>query len=1013
MISVIVYGRNDAHGYNLHKRAALSLNCLADVLTEPDDEIVFVDYNTPDELPTFVEALADTLTERCLALLRVVRVPQAIHEERFAGRTHLPVVEPVARNAGVRRANPSNRWLLSTNTDMIFVPHARQSLSDVCAGLPDGFYGLPRYELPEWLWERLPRTDPRRAISEVAMLGPGLRLDEATLSIEAIRFDAPGDFQLMLREDFVEIDGFDEEMVLGYHVDSNLSKRIHLYRGSIESLDESVSGYHCNHNRERTVYHGTAIVTNDPDRFVFAIERPNLFEQTATWGLADAALEEVPAARQLGGEFADALLAAIPPSAGPRVPSEAARVPFEVTYDSAHILPFVADALAVSPSDATIAYIGSNPVLEKMLSAVGTQLGFAHPLQVANLDDLGSVDALARTADVFIVDLGIDASLVDVSRPPFRIPVPPPLPPRLARVFAALERVVELERSRLARGEHPRRLMLVHSWTVFWNAYVLANLDCSYTTPHSRVRRATVVPVPSDDEETREAIARSRRLVRWAARDLPARGLLQLRRGESVELADLRDYGAFGDGWSYPDDGGIWTQGSRSELAVSLDSVQPDEDFLVLALGGACVGPVAPLKVELLVDGEPVAWRIFREDHPPSSWHIELPPRALPHARLDLAFLITEPRSPVAVGWSTEDDRPLGILVRSLGLVSLEDEETRSALVRERRLRRWAARDSTAGRLRLQAGQVLEVVDLESYRGFGSGWSHPDEAGIWTIGPASELAVEVEALVEDVDHVLALSLGGVCAEPGTPLTVSVLFDGERVASREFGESDPVTWHVELPAPALTDTTGDLAFAIENPSSPLALGWSSDDRPLGIQIRALALREADRTLRLGETVAFAAGSAGERFLGDGWWELDANGVWTVGTSAFLVVELVDDSHADADLFLDFTAFVVPEHHELAVEVLARQRRLTKAVFRYGKQHRALRIPFPRTVRTSTGPTVLEFRIDNPARPADLGVGDDIRPLGLYLHSLVARRSRRWTRLMYAVAYQTAKLRKRLT
>ena len=84
MISVLLYGRNDAHGYNLHRRAALSLNCIAEVLTDPDDEIVFVDYNTPDELPTFIEAIADTLTERCLERLRVLRVPAAIHEQRFA-----------------------------------------------------------------------------------------------------------------------------------------------------------------------------------------------------------------------------------------------------------------------------------------------------------------------------------------------------------------------------------------------------------------------------------------------------------------------------------------------------------------------------------------------------------------------------------------------------------------------------------------------------------------------------------------------------------------------------------------------------------------------------------------------------------------------------------------------------------------------------------------------------------------------------------------------------------------
>ena len=64
MISVILYGRNDAHGYNLHRRAALSLNCIAEVLTDPDDEIIFVDYNTPDELPTFVEAIAGVKLER-------------------------------------------------------------------------------------------------------------------------------------------------------------------------------------------------------------------------------------------------------------------------------------------------------------------------------------------------------------------------------------------------------------------------------------------------------------------------------------------------------------------------------------------------------------------------------------------------------------------------------------------------------------------------------------------------------------------------------------------------------------------------------------------------------------------------------------------------------------------------------------------------------------------------------------------------------------------------------------
>src|SRR6185295_18967759 len=109
MISVILYGRNDSYGYNLHKRAALSLNCIAELLSE-GDEIVFVDYNTPNDFPTFPEAIQDTLTSRARRMIRILRV-RPKHHQRFAGRTHLVAPEPVARNVGVRRSNPANRWI--------------------------------------------------------------------------------------------------------------------------------------------------------------------------------------------------------------------------------------------------------------------------------------------------------------------------------------------------------------------------------------------------------------------------------------------------------------------------------------------------------------------------------------------------------------------------------------------------------------------------------------------------------------------------------------------------------------------------------------------------------------------------------------------------------------------------------------------------------------------------------------------------------------------------------------
>lgn len=380
MISVIIYGRNDSHGYNLHKRAALSLNCIAEILNDPDDEIVFTDYNTPDDFITFPEAIADTLTDKCKKLLRIVRVRPRIHNEYFKWNTDLVALEPVSRNVGFRYSNPKNKWMLCTNTDMIFYPHPPHAdLNSIVNNLPDGFYELPRFELPDMLWESLDRKDPVNTITKVADWGRRYHINEIIEKPKEILYDAPGDFQLFTRDDIFKIHGFDERYNRGWHMDSNLGKRFHLMYGVVRTLKDELSGWHCNHTRTQTIAHKSGRVNNDIDEAMIQVVRSDLPHQRDSWGLAAEKLEilTLDAARH------DAILRALD-----KVSPPPATAPFVSPYISTdllpcppeHIKPYVADILYSFPRDITIGYMGNSTPLFHAFYEVWQALGFTGPL---------------------------------------------------------------------------------------------------------------------------------------------------------------------------------------------------------------------------------------------------------------------------------------------------------------------------------------------------------------------------------------------------------------------------------------------------------------------------------------------------------------------------------------------------------------------------------------------------------------------------------------------------------
>ncbi len=504
MISLVLYGRNDSYGYNLHKRAALSLNCMAEVLSDPDDEILFVDYNTPDDFPTFPEAIQDTLTDKARRCLRILRARPHIHA-RFRDRTHLMALEPVARNIAVRRSNPANRWILSTNTDMIFVPRNGKNLTEIVRDLPKGYYGIPRFELPESLWETLDRRDATGVIETVGRWGWQFHLNESVLGAREIKFDAPGDFQLLERAQLFDIHGFDEEMLLGWHVDSNLCKRVFLMHSDVGDLSSDLFGYHCDHTRQVTPMHKRRAKENSLKRFVADIENPKAMHQADSWGCPEDEIEDIRLANSPGHSYLRCLGTTIDKPMEQVTEWVYSTGTYDrVYYDAEHVLPYLVDVLVSSPRSWTIAWFGEHAAMFRLFHAMWQKMGFrgAILVPVESMEGLGAtaaagvvsadLKAICRQADAFVFDfvapdgspLGADEGARDNA-----------LIQRLLRAFYT---VVEAETERMRDPESaPRRVIAINAIHNRFETLLRGHVEFARSPASTRLRHGFVVDLLS------------------------------------------------------------------------------------------------------------------------------------------------------------------------------------------------------------------------------------------------------------------------------------------------------------------------------------------------------------------------------------------------------------------------------------------------------------------------------------------------------------------------------------
>ena len=284
MISFVVVGRNDGYGINLHKRTAISLNCLAELCENETDEIIYVDCNTNDQDLTLTEAIGDTLTNRArrhLVTYRitgdVMRQTLRVNEVRFS--------DELSRNVAIRRSNPQNDWILSINCDIVIRPIGSKSFAQVLRGLDPRFYCCARVSIPSEQWQQLDRYKPQETFAFCdAIIRRGFRIPPEEPE-PWLRFKSAGDFQLAPRKHWIDIGGCEEAMIGRGHSDTNNSRRLSLFDKSERTPDllDHLRVFHLEHNFPDTEHPDQ---NNVNDRTVW-VEKITDYRSTnrADWGL--------------------------------------------------------------------------------------------------------------------------------------------------------------------------------------------------------------------------------------------------------------------------------------------------------------------------------------------------------------------------------------------------------------------------------------------------------------------------------------------------------------------------------------------------------------------------------------------------------------------------------------------------------------------------------------------------------------------------------------------------------
>jgi len=204
-------------------------------LIEHHDEVIFVDWKTVNG-EGVISNIKHNLPQT--GKLKYIQVPKEFLKEKYSHIANYTIIESIGRNIGIRRA--TNDYIISTNIDIVTTPLDDSILNE------NTFYTVPRRDVDESfhlsfgdyqslynsLWENRDGYRPKERFET----------DDDKWSL----INCCGDYQIGHKNVWNQMKGFEESVLFGCGIDTNVMKKASFY-SNIQVLDHYV--FHLNHGK--------------------------------------------------------------------------------------------------------------------------------------------------------------------------------------------------------------------------------------------------------------------------------------------------------------------------------------------------------------------------------------------------------------------------------------------------------------------------------------------------------------------------------------------------------------------------------------------------------------------------------------------------------------------------------------------------------------------------------------------------------------------------------------------